>query len=77
LAQIQQELRGKNPELTVCQVRIAAAAVIRSWSLGSSAAQVQFQAAATQIAYYQQRNAAARRSHTKTTVRILHALAAC
>jgi hypothetical protein len=58
----------------VCQVRIAAAAVVRSWSLGRTAAQVQFAAAATQITYYQQRNATARRSHTKTTVRKLHAL---
>jgi hypothetical protein len=30
------------------------------------------EAAASQIAYYQQRNAAARRSHTKTTLQKLH-----
>lgn len=58
----------------MCQVRIAAAALVRSWSLGRTAAQTQIEAAARQIDYYQQRNATARQSHTKTTVRKLHAL---
>ena len=58
----------------MCQVRTAAAALVRSWSLGRTAANVLFEAAAKQIAYYQQRIAAARRCHTKKTLRKLHAL---
>ncbi len=53
---------------------IAAAALVRSWSLGRTAAKTQIAAAVTPIKYYQQRNAGGRRSHTKTTVRKLHAL---
>lgn len=55
-------------------MRIAAAALVRSWSLGRTAAKTQIAAAAKQIEYYQQRNATTRRSHTKTTLRKLHAL---
>ena len=61
----------KNPELTVCQVRIAADALIRSRPLGTRAARLLIAAAAKTIAYYQTRNAAARRSHAKTTVQKL------
>jgi len=37
LARVRQGLRGKNPELTVCQVHLAVSALIRSWSLSRRA----------------------------------------
>ena len=60
--------------MTVCQVRTAAAALVRSWGLGRHAAKLIIAAAAAEIAYTQRRNAQARRSHTKTTRRKLAAL---
>ena len=72
LAEVRSELGEKNPELTVCQIRIAPDALVRSRPLGVRAARLMIEAAAAQIAYYQQRNAAARRSHTKTTLQKLH-----
>ncbi len=58
--------------MTVCQVRIAADALVRSRPLGARAAKLMIEAAASRITYYQQRNAAARRSHAKTTLQKLH-----
>jgi uncharacterized protein YfaQ (DUF2300 family) len=58
--------------LTVCQVRIAADALVRSQPLGARAARLMIEAAAATIKYHQARNAAARRSHTKTTLHKLH-----
>jgi len=51
----------------VCQVRTAAAALVRSWGLGRSAARLILNAAAAEIDYTQRHNAQARRSHSKTT----------
>lgn len=51
----------------MCQVHRAVSAVVRSWWLDGLAAQLLFQQAAEEIAYHQQRNAAARESHTRTT----------
>ena len=58
--------------MTVCQVRIAADALVRSRPLGTRAVRLMIEAAAKTIEYYQNRNAAARRSHTKTTLQKLH-----
>jgi ABC-type Fe2+-enterobactin transport system substrate-binding protein len=58
----------------VCQVRIATSAVIRGWSLNRAAAKQLIQQAVTEIAYHQQRNTQARKSHTKTTQRRLEQL---
>lgn len=71
LASACQQLRGKNPEVTVCQVRTATSAVVQSWWLDAEAADKLFQRTATKIRYRQRRNAAARASHTKTTKRKL------
>lgn len=51
----------------MCQVRIAASAVVRGWRLNRAAADHLIQQAAAEIAYHQRRNAQARNSHTKTT----------
>ena len=61
----------KNPELTVCQVRTATAALVRACQLGRRAARTILEAAAADIAYTQRRNAAARRSHTRTKLQVL------
>lgn len=58
---------GGNPELPVCQVRIATSAVIRGWSLHRAAAKQLIQQAAAEIACHQRRNDQARISHTRTT----------
>ena len=64
----------KNPELTVCQIRTAAAALVQSWSLGKNAGQVLLERTAENITYQQQQNAKARKSHTKRTRRKLREL---
>jgi len=64
---------GKNPELTVCQVHLAAAAVVRSWWLDGRASKPLYEQAAKEIAWTQQRNAQARKSHDKATRRKLRA----
>ena len=73
LARVQRAERGENPDLTVCQVRTAMAAVVRGWGLGAVAAEVLRERAAEQIRWTQQQNAKARASHTKRTIRTLHA----
>ena len=60
--------------MTVCQIRTAAAALVRSWGLGHRAAKLILEAAAAELAYTQRRNATARKSHTRTTCRKLAAL---
>ena len=60
--------------MTVCQVRTAAAALVRSWGLGRKAAALILEAAAAELKYTQRRNALARRSHTRTTRQKLAAL---
>ena len=64
----------KNPELTVCQVHTAVSAVVRSWWLDGAAAKQLFQQASKKIAYRQHHNAQARKSHTKTTRKLLKQL---
>ena len=73
LARVSGPSGGKNPDLTVCQVRTAMAAVVRGWGLGAVAAEVLRERAAEQIRWTQQQNAKARASHTKRTIRTLHA----
>src|SRR5262245_7538217 len=65
---------GKNPELTVCQIRTAAAALVQSLWLRRAAGQELLERTAKKIVYQQQRNVRARTSHTKKTVRKLHRL---
>ena len=57
----------KHPELTVCQVRTATDAMIRSRRLGRTASRLLLPAAQSELEYTQRRNAQARRSPTKTT----------
>jgi hypothetical protein len=66
---------GKNPELTVCQLHTALAALVRSWWLSSAPATERLLAkAATKITWAQRRNAQARKSHAKRTRRKLRDL---
>ena len=60
--------------MTVCQVRTAAAALVRSWGLGRKAAGLILDAAAAELEYTQRRNALARRCHTRTACKKLAAL---
>ena len=58
----------------MCQVHTAICAVIRSLWLDGRATDVLYAQAAEEIHWAQSRNTQARRSHTKTTRRRLHAL---
>ncbi|OHB83579.1 MAG: hypothetical protein A2V98_10245, partial [Planctomycetes bacterium RBG_16_64_12] len=60
--------------MTVCQVHVAAAAVVRSWWLDGRASKPLYEQAANEIARAQKRNAQARKSHDKATRRKLRAL---
>jgi len=71
LARVRQGLRGKNPELTICQVHLAVSALIRSWSLSRRASRRLIEKTARRIRYSQQRKAAARKSHYRRTLRKL------
>jgi hypothetical protein len=58
----------------VCQVHTAVAAVVQSWWLDNRASKQLYEQAAKEIARAQNRNAQARKSHTKTTRRKLRRL---
>jgi hypothetical protein len=65
----------KNPELTVCQLHTAMAALVRSWWISEPKdVEKQLEKAAAKIRYAQRRNAQARESHTKTTLKKLEIL---
>ena len=64
--------RFSPPELTVCQVRIAADAMIRPCWLPEPQRQAILQHASNKIRYYQSRNERSRRSHRKETICTLH-----
>ena len=72
LAEVRSQDVKKTTELTVCQVRIAADAMIRSCWLPEPQRQAILQHASNKIRYYQTRNACSRRSHRKETIRALH-----
>ncbi len=55
-------------------VRSAASAVVEASGLPASAQQTIYQRQAETIAYHLRRNQAARKSHTKTKLRRLHAM---
>ena len=74
LAGTRQDLGGKNPELTACQIHTAVAALIPSWWLGERPSEKQLERTAAEIQRAQKRNAAARKSHTKKTRRMLRQL---
>jgi hypothetical protein len=57
--------------LTVCQVHVAAAALVRSWWLSGALSTALIEEAVKEIQHWQQRIAAARRSHIKRKRRIL------
>ncbi len=40
LSEVRQQLRGEKPGVDVCQVRTAAAALVRSWGMGTTATRV-------------------------------------
>ncbi len=67
LSRMRQEFGGKkNPELTVCQVYTAMAALVRLWGLSFPTARGEvLQKAAAKIRYTQHRKAQARKSHWK------------
>jgi len=58
----------------VCQVHIAAAALVRSWWLNGALCTALIEAAAHEIQHWQQRIAAARKSHIKRTRRKLRGM---
>jgi hypothetical protein len=59
----------------VCQLHTAMAALVRSWwDNDQPASDRLLDKTAAKITYQQQRNAQARKSHTKTTKRKLHEL---
>jgi hypothetical protein len=55
----------------VCQVHAAVGSLIRSWWLSGRASQALLDDTARTIQHWQQRNAAARQSHTKRTLKKL------
>ncbi len=55
----------------MCQVHVATAALVQSWWLSGALCTALIKAAATEIQHWQQRNAAARKSHIKRTRRKL------
>jgi hypothetical protein len=66
---------GKNPQLTVCQLHTAMAVLVQSWwDNGHAASDRLVEKTVRKIQKLQQRNAQARKSHTKTTRRKLRAL---
>jgi hypothetical protein len=73
LSRVRQQWGG-NPELTVCQIRTAAAAWVQSWWLTSRARTKFLDRTARKIRDTQRRNARSRKSHRKRTLRRLHAL---
>jgi hypothetical protein len=64
---------GENPELTVCQVRTAMSAVVRSLWLSGRCGTRLLERTAKELEYTQARRAQARKSHTKATRRTLQA----
>jgi hypothetical protein len=74
LSRVRQEVGGKNPELTECQVHTTVAALIPFWWLGLSPPRRLLERTSEEIERAQRRNAVARRCHTKRTRRRLHAL---
>ncbi len=49
----------------MCQVHVAASALVRSWWLNGALCTALIKAAVNEIQHWQQRNAAARKSHVK------------
>ncbi|MCE9567195.1 MAG: hypothetical protein K8U57_34770 [Planctomycetes bacterium] len=74
LAKVHQELRGKNPELTVCQLRTAMSAFVRSLWLSDRCVTQLLERTAKELRSTQARRAQARKSHTQATRRRLHAV---
>jgi len=74
LARVREQLWGKNPELTVCQVHTAVGALVRSWRLSDRASAALITATARTIQHWQQRNATARRCHIHRTRKKLQKL---
>ena len=64
----------KNPDLTVCQVHRAQAALVQSWWLPQAARKPLREQAAKEIAHWQRKNRTARECHTRTTWRKLQRL---
>ena len=73
LAEVRRELRGKKPDLTVCQVRTAAAASVAGSALGEEAANRLAERAARSIERAQRKNARARESHWRRALTELRA----
>ena len=67
LTRVREQLRGGNPQLTVCQVHTAVGSLVRSWRLSGRASAALIEHTAKVIQHGQQRNAAARKSHIKRT----------
>ena len=63
---------GKNPDLTVCQVRTATSRLAVIWVRGGRCSRRFAELISRQLALTQQRNARAEASHRKRTLRRLH-----
>lgn len=71
LARMREKYLESFPELTISQMKQAMASLVETWFLPVEATQVILEKAAWKLAYYQRRNAQARKSHTKTRSRKL------
>ena len=72
LARQTRRLRGENTEITLCQVRTAANALIDALPLQRRDRTLRLERASEKLVQDQQQNAAARRSHTKTRMGLLN-----
>ena len=72
LARTYHRPRKKNPDWTVCQMRMVADVFVLGWLLPEETRADLFAETACHIEYYQQRNAAARASHMRSTMAKLH-----
>ena len=71
LARMREKFLDRFPELTISQAKQAMSALVETWFLPLEATVVILEKASRTLKYYQRRNAAARKSHTKTRKRKL------
>ena len=74
LARMREELLESYPELTISQMKQSMSALIESWFLTPTNAQMVLEKMVNKLAYYQRRNAQARHSHSKTRTKKLAAI---
>lgn len=65
---------GKNPDLTVCQVRAATAMLVPLWARGGHCSRKYAEQIVMQLERTQQRSVKAARCHRRRTIARLHAI---